>query len=93
MVKFAGLRYLGHGNRILLQRKAQGLFGERKWNTSGGKMLAGRASGRSSRAQDASGDWAESKRFVVQRVTEFLSRWFQGEFQLKSLSILGLVMF
>jgi len=41
MVTFATLCYLRHGNKILLQRKAQGLFGEGRWNAPGGKMLAG----------------------------------------------------
>ena len=41
MVTFATLCYLRHGNKILLQRKAQGLFGEGRWNAPGGKVLAG----------------------------------------------------
>jgi 8-oxo-dGTP diphosphatase len=39
MLTFATLCYLRRGSRVLLQRKAQGLFGEGKWNAPGGKML------------------------------------------------------
>ena len=41
MVTFATLCYLGQRNKILLQRKAPGLFGEGRWNAPGGKMLPG----------------------------------------------------
>jgi len=41
MVTFATLCYLQHQNKILLQRKARGLFGEGRWNAPGGKMLPG----------------------------------------------------
>jgi 8-oxo-dGTP pyrophosphatase MutT (NUDIX family) len=39
MLTFATLCYLRRENRGLLQRKAQGLFGEGRWNAPGGKML------------------------------------------------------
>lgn len=41
MVTFATLCYLRHRNRVLLQRKARGRFGEGRWNAPGGKMLPG----------------------------------------------------
>jgi 8-oxo-dGTP diphosphatase len=41
MVTFATLCYLRHGSKVLLQRKAGGLFGEGRWNAPGGKMLLG----------------------------------------------------
>ena len=41
MLTFATLCYLRRGNRVLLQRKARGLFGEGRWNAPGGKMLPG----------------------------------------------------
>jgi len=41
VVTFATLCYLRRGNKVLLQRKARGLFGEGKWNAPGGKMLIG----------------------------------------------------
>jgi 8-oxo-dGTP pyrophosphatase MutT (NUDIX family) len=41
MVTFATLCYLQHRNRVLLQRKARGRFGEGRWNAPGGKMLSG----------------------------------------------------
>jgi 8-oxo-dGTP diphosphatase len=41
MVTFATLCYLQRGTKILLQRKARGLFGEGKWNAPGGKMRNG----------------------------------------------------
>jgi 8-oxo-dGTP diphosphatase len=41
MITFATLCYLRYGNKILLQRKAPGLFGEGRWNAPGGKMQAG----------------------------------------------------
>lgn len=41
MVTFATLCYLQHQNKILLQRKTRGLFGEGRWNAPGGKMLPG----------------------------------------------------
>ncbi len=41
MVSFATLCYLQQRNKILLLRKAQGLFGEGRWNAPGGKMLPG----------------------------------------------------
>jgi 8-oxo-dGTP diphosphatase len=41
MMNFATLCYLRRGNKILLQHKAQGLFGEGRWNAPGGKMLVG----------------------------------------------------
>jgi 8-oxo-dGTP diphosphatase len=41
MVTFATLCYLQRGNKVLLQRKARGLFGEGRWNAPGGKMRNG----------------------------------------------------
>lgn len=41
MVTFATLCYLRHGDKILILRKARGLFGEGKWNAPGGKLLPG----------------------------------------------------
>ena len=41
MATFATLCYLRRGTRILLQRKARGLFGEGRWNAPGGKMRRG----------------------------------------------------
>jgi 8-oxo-dGTP diphosphatase len=41
MVTFATLAYLQHQDKILLQRKAPGLFGEGRWNAPGGKLLPG----------------------------------------------------
>ena len=41
MITFATLCYLRHRNKILLQRKARGLFGEGRWNAPGGKIFAG----------------------------------------------------
>jgi len=38
---FATLCYLRHRNRVLLLRKAKGLFGEGKWNAPGGKLIGG----------------------------------------------------
>ena len=43
MVTFATLCYVMRGNRILLQHKAKGLFGEGLWNAPGGKLLKGEA--------------------------------------------------
>ncbi len=41
MVIFATLCYLRYRKRILLLRKAPGLFGEGKWNAPGGKLFPG----------------------------------------------------
>jgi 8-oxo-dGTP diphosphatase len=41
MVTFATLCYLRRGNKVLLQQKARGLFGEGRWNAPGGKMRNG----------------------------------------------------
>jgi 8-oxo-dGTP diphosphatase len=41
MVTFATLCYLRRGTKVLLQRKAPGLFGEGRWNAPGGKMRIG----------------------------------------------------
>lgn len=41
MVTFATLCYLRRGTKVLLQRKARGLFGEGRWNAPGGKMRMG----------------------------------------------------
>ena len=41
MVTFATLCYLHSRNRVLLLRKAPGLFGEGRWNAPGGKLLPG----------------------------------------------------
>lgn len=41
LVTFATLCYLRRGTKVLLQRKAQGLFGEGRWNAPGGKMRMG----------------------------------------------------
>jgi 8-oxo-dGTP diphosphatase len=41
MVTFATLCYLHQGNRVLLQQKARGRFGEGGWNAPGGKMRNG----------------------------------------------------
>lgn len=41
MVIFATLCYLIRGDRVLLQRKARGLFGEGRWNAPGGKLSSG----------------------------------------------------
>jgi 8-oxo-dGTP diphosphatase len=39
MPTFATLCYLWNGDRVLLLRKARGLFGAGKWNAPGGKLL------------------------------------------------------
>ncbi len=41
MPTFATLCYLWKRDRVLLLRKAEGLFGEGRWNAPGGKLLAG----------------------------------------------------
>lgn len=41
MPTFATLCYLRHEGKVLLLRKARGLFGEGKWNAPGGKLLRG----------------------------------------------------
>jgi 8-oxo-dGTP diphosphatase len=41
MVTFATLCYVRRRSKVLLQRKARGLFGEGRWNAPGGKLLAG----------------------------------------------------
>lgn len=41
MVIFATLCHLIRGDKVLLQRKAQGLFGEGRWNAPGGKLSLG----------------------------------------------------
>ena len=38
---FATLCYLRYRSRVLLLRKAKGLFGEGKWNAPGGKLIGG----------------------------------------------------
>ena len=38
---FATLCYLQQQNRVLMLRKARGLFGEGKWNAPGGKLRSG----------------------------------------------------
>ena len=41
MPTFATLCYLRHRERVLMIRKARGLFGEGKWNAPGGKLRLG----------------------------------------------------
>jgi len=41
MVTFATLCYLVRGNKVLLQKKAKGYFGEGRWNAPGGKIRNG----------------------------------------------------
>jgi 8-oxo-dGTP diphosphatase len=38
VVTFATLCYLRRGDKVLLQQKARGLFGEGRWNAPGGKL-------------------------------------------------------